>query len=105
MNKNASQFVVGKVWKKMRAGFPTANELEEVARRQAKEWKTLSFTKKSKITDFWSKAVQKIKSKVANESLPTMYQETTESVTINDKTNLNLRQNTSVCHQYCSSYP
>ena len=105
MNKNASQFVVGKVWKKMRAGFPTANELEEVARRQAKEWKTLSFTKKSKITDFWSKAVQKIKSKVANESLPTIYQETTESVTTNDKTNLNLRQNISFCHQYCSSHP
>ena len=105
MNKNTSQFVVGKVWNKMRAGFPTPDELEEVVRRQAKEWKTLSFTKKSKITDFWSKAVQKIKSKVANESLPTIYQETTESVTTNDKTNLNLRQNTSFCHQYCSSHP
>ena len=37
--------------------------------------------------DFWSKAVQKIKSKVVNESLPTRSQEITESVTINDKTN------------------
>ena len=39
------------------------------------------------MTDFWSKAIQKIKSKVANGSLPTISQETTESVTINDKTN------------------
>ena len=37
--------------------------------------------------DFWSKAVQKIKSKVTYESLSTISQETTESVTINDKTN------------------
>ena len=39
------------------------------------------------MTDFWSKAVQKIKSKVTYESLSTISQETTESVTINDKTN------------------
>ena len=39
------------------------------------------------MTDFWSKAIQKIKSKVAKGSLPTISQETTESVTINDKTN------------------
>ena len=37
--------------------------------------------------DFWSKAVQKINPKVANESLPTISQETTKSGTINDKTN------------------
>ena len=30
----------------MKADFPAANELEEVVRRQANEWKTLSFTKK-----------------------------------------------------------
>ena len=44
----------------MKADFLAANELEEVVRRQAKEWKTLSFTKKSKMTNFWSKAVQKL---------------------------------------------
>ena len=44
----------------MKADFLAANELEEVVKRQAKEWKTLSFTKKSKMTNFWSKAVQKL---------------------------------------------
>ena len=44
----------------MKADFFAANELEEVVRRQANEWKTLSFTKKSKMTNFWSKAVQKL---------------------------------------------
>ena len=39
------------------------------------------------MTDFWSKPAQKIKPKVTNESLPTISQETTERVTINDKTN------------------
>ena len=56
-------------------------------RRDANKWKTLSLTKKSKMTNFWSKSVQKIKSKVANESVPTISQETTESMTINYKTN------------------
>ena len=39
------------------------------------------------MTDFWSEAVQKKKLKVTNESLPTICQETTESVAIKDKTN------------------
>ena len=39
------------------------------------------------MTDFWSKAVQKKKSKVVNESLPTTSQETNERVTINYKSN------------------
>ena len=47
----------------MKADFPVADELEKVMSRQANEWKTLSFTKKSEMTDFWIKAVQKIKSK------------------------------------------
>ena len=54
-NKNTSQIAIGKVWNKMKAYFPAADELEEVVRRQANEWKTLSFTKKSKMTDFWLK--------------------------------------------------
>ena len=37
--------------------------------------------------DFWSKAVQKKKSKVSNESLSTVSYEKIEFVTINDKTN------------------
>ena len=40
-------------WKKMKADFPAADEIEEVVRRQVNEWKTLSFTKKSEKTDFW----------------------------------------------------
>ena len=47
----------------MKADFPAADELEKEVRRQANEWKTLSYTKKSKMTDFWSKAVQKKKTK------------------------------------------
>ena len=47
----------------MQADFPATVELEEEVRREANDWKTLSFTKKSKITDFWSKAIQKKKSK------------------------------------------
>ena len=54
-NKNTSKTAVGKVWKKMNADFPAADQLEQVVRRQANEWKTLSFTNKSKMTDFGSK--------------------------------------------------
>ena len=53
-----AKITLPQVWKKI---FPAADELEKVVRRQANEWKTLSFTKKSKMTDFWSRAVQKIK--------------------------------------------
>ena len=60
-NKNTSQTAVGEVWKKIKAHFLAADEPEEIVRRQANKWKTLSFTKRSKITDFWYKAVQKIK--------------------------------------------
>ena len=84
-NKNTFQTAVGKGLKKMKADFIAADELEKVVRRQVNEWKTLSFTKKSKMIEFWSKTVQTIKSKVANEKIKN--QETTESVTINYKTN------------------
>ena len=53
--KNISKTAVGNVWKKMNADFPAAAQLEEVVRGQAKESKILSFTNKSKMTDFWSK--------------------------------------------------
>ena len=86
-NKKISKTAVEIFWKKMKADFPAADEIEEVVRRQVNEWKTLSFTKKSEKTDFWSKAVQKTKSKGTNESLPTISQEKTKSVAINDKTN------------------
>ena len=39
------------------------------------------------MTDFWSKAVQKKISKMANKSLRTISYETSENMTINDKTN------------------
>ena len=86
-NKSTAQTAVGKVWKNMKADFPVADEPEEEVRRQTNKWKTLSFTKKYKITDFWSKALQKKKSKVAKDSFPIISQETTESMAINDKTN------------------
>ena len=60
--KNAAQIAVGNVWKKMKVDFPATDELEEEVRRQANEWKTLSFTKKCKVTEFWLKAIQKKKS-------------------------------------------
>ena len=71
----------------MKVDFSVADELEEVVRRQANVRKPYHLQKKSKMTDFWSKAVQKIKSNVVNESLPTISQETSESVTKNDKIN------------------
>ena len=39
-NKNTSQTAVGNVWKKTKADFPAADELQEVVRRQANKWKT-----------------------------------------------------------------
>ena len=44
--QNTSQTALVKVWKKIKADFPEADELEEVVRTQANEWKILSFTKK-----------------------------------------------------------
>ena len=93
-NKNTAQTAVGKVWKKMKVDFPAVDELEEEVKGQANKWETLSFTKKSKMTDFCSKAVQRKKSKLTNESLPIETQEATESVTINDKTNPQLSTET-----------
>ena len=51
-NKNRSRTAVRKVWKKMKADFFAAHELEEVVRRtQANKWKTLSFAKKLSTLD------------------------------------------------------
>ena len=47
----------------MKADFFAADELEEVVRWQANEWKTLSLTKKSKMTDFFIKTCTKNKIK------------------------------------------
>ena len=44
--ENAAQTAVGKVWKKMKADFPAADEIDEEMKRQANKWETLSFTKK-----------------------------------------------------------
>ena len=61
-NENTAQTVLGKVWKKMKADFSATDELEEEVRRQANESKILSFTKKSKMTQFSSEAVKKKRS-------------------------------------------
>ena len=37
---NTAETAVGKVWKKMKADFPEAYELQEEVRRQESEWKT-----------------------------------------------------------------
>ena len=52
-NMNTAYTPIGNVWKKLKADFAAANKLEEVVSRHLQ--------KKSKMADFWSKAVQKIK--------------------------------------------
>ena len=83
-DKNTAQVTVAKIWKKMKMDFSTANELDAEVKRQSNEWKTLSFTKKTKLHHFWSKAITKKKSsKVINEAVQ---KETKDSVTESDKT-------------------
>ena len=46
--KANAQTSVGKVWQKMKADFAVADELQEEVKRQAHDWKTLTFTKNLK---------------------------------------------------------
>ena len=71
----------------MKVDFPAVDELEEEMERLANECENLLFTKKSKMTHFMSKYVQKKKPRMTSKSLPTKSQKTTESVIINHKTN------------------
>ena len=41
----------------MKVDFFTADKLAGEVKRQSNEWKTLPFTKKSKLSDCWSKAI------------------------------------------------
>ena len=74
----------------MKKYYPSSDELRKEVDRKANEWKELSITKKSKITDFWS-GVRKKRTNVTIKLPPTVSQdstesslEPTESVTLND---------------------
>ena len=74
----------------MKKYYPSSDELRKEVDRKANEWKELSITKKSKITDFWS-GVRKKRTNVTIKLPPTASQdstesslEPTESVTLND---------------------
>ena len=49
-NKNACQNAVAEIWKNLKKD----DELRKEVDRKVNEWKELSITKKSKMTDFWS---------------------------------------------------
>ena len=74
----------------MKKDYPSFDELRKEVDRKANEWKELSITKKSKMTDFWS-GVRKKSTNVTIKLPPTASQESTESsleptesVTLND---------------------
>ena len=89
-NKNACQNAVAEIWKNMKKDYPSSDELRKEVDRKTNEWKELSITKKSKMTDFWSV----VRKKIINITIklpPTASQESTESsleptesVTLND---------------------
>ena len=58
--------------------LPSSDEFQNEVDRKANEWKKLSITKKSKMTDFWS-GVQKKSTNVTIKLSPTASQESTES--------------------------
>ena len=74
----------------MKKDYPSSDELRKEVDRKANEWKELSITKKSKMTDFWS-GVRKKSTNVAIKLPSTASQESaesnlepTKSVTLND---------------------
>ena len=74
----------------MKKDYPSTDELRREVDRKANDWKELSITKKSKMTDFWS-GVRKKSTNVTIKLPPTASQESTESsleptesVTLND---------------------
>ena len=71
--KNTCQNAVAEIWKNMEKDCPSSDELRKEVDPKANEWKELSITKKSKMTDFWSGVRKKIKLP------PTASQESTES--------------------------
>ena len=74
----------------MKKDYPSSDEQRKDVDRKANEWKELSITKKSKMTDFWS-GVRKKSINVTTKLRPAASRETTESsleptesVTLND---------------------
>ena len=74
----------------MKKDYPSSAEQRKDVDRKANEWKELSITKKSKMTDFWS-GVRKKSINVTIKLRPAASRETTESsleptesVTLND---------------------
>ena len=74
----------------MKKDYPASDEQRKEVIRKANEWKELSITKKSKMTDFWS-GLQKQSTNVTIKLRPAAGRETTEnslepteSVTLND---------------------
>ena len=89
-NKNACQNAVAEILKNMAKDCPSSDELRKEVDGKANEWKELSSTKKSKMTDFWS-GVRKKSTNVTIKPPSTASQESTESsleptesVTLND---------------------
>ena len=89
-NKNACQDAVAEIWKNMKKDYPSSDQLRKEVDRKTNEWKELSITKKSKMTDLWS-GVRKKSTNVTIKLPPTASQESTESsleptesVTLND---------------------
>ena len=66
-NKNACQNTVAEVWKNMKKDYPSFDELRKEVDHKSNEWKELSITKKSKMTDFWS-GVQERKCQCDNQT-------------------------------------
>ena len=74
----------------MKKDYPSSDQLRKEVDRKTNEWKELSITKKSKMTDLWS-GVRKKSTNVTIKLPPTASQESTESsleptesVTLND---------------------
>ena len=77
-NKNVCQNAVAEIWKNMKKDYPSSDELRKEVDGKANEWKELSSTKKSKMTDFWSGARKK-STNVTIKPPSTASQESTES--------------------------
>ena len=56
--------------KNMKKYYPSSDEMRKEVDRKANEWKELSITKKSKMTDFWS-GVRKKSTNVTKKLPPT----------------------------------
>ena len=66
-NENACQNDVAKIWKNMKKDYSSFDELRKEVDHKSNEWKELSITKKSKMTDFWS-GVQERKCQCDNQT-------------------------------------